>query len=586
MPRTMNRIQAKARVLLCVAFLTGLSFYEFSFAGQPTIKIGVEEGIESEPFVKETVASLESSLAEFPMVFVPIQSALLSQQSGLKGVDFLIVSPEKAALVYQLGQAYSIASEQSDNSEDAVHALSLTLLVPQERISDTGKIGFLNKPSEFQCLFANEILNHSPNFGKQSACLSFNGLDNLLAALKNGEIDAAALQPCALEESKDHQNDIRVLNEKFSPKNRCSISSEGYPDLQFMALNGAPEELRNLVSATLKTVYSGNGGSTWSDPVSLLPVKHLLEKYKVKEYMEAQPLDLPRFIERFYYPLAAVLLLFIFFVVHSFLAEIKVRKQTRKLIKSQLAKEAAERRAREKQSEMEKLERVNIVGQMSSMIAHELKQPLSSITNYLNALTVLIDKEAPDKELLKYSIVKMKESNQRAALIIDHVRSYAKSSKTERHQLNLSSLALKIFRDFEVRTRIDQQMSNIIFEAKVQEDILIDADELEVSLAIYNILKNAVEAVRNRDDAFVSLEISREGDDCRLVVKDNGAPLSEEQKINLESPFRTSKVDGLGLGLAIVKRIMECHAGKIIFECNPAGGLKACLIFPLAQGNK
>lgn len=180
----------------------------------------------------------------------------------------------------------------------------------------------------------------------------------------------------------------------------------------------------------------------------------------------------------------------------------------------------------------------------------------------------------------------MKESNQKAAAIIDHVRSYAKSTKTERHELNLSSLALKIFRDFEVRTRIDQQMSNIAFKATVQEDILIDADELEVSLAIYNILKNAVEAVKSVDDAFVSLEISRDGDDCCLIVKDNGAPLTEEQKINLESPFRTSKTDGLGLGLAIVKRIMESHAGKILFECNPAGGLKACLIFPLAQGDK
>lgn len=73
-------------------------------------------------------------------------------------------------------------------------------------------------------------------------------------------------------------------------------------------------------------------------------------------------------------------------------------------------------------------------------------------------------------------------------------------------------------------------MSNIAFKATVQEDILIDADELEVSLAIYNILKNAVEAVKSVDDAFVSLEISRDGDDCCLIVKDNGAPLTEEQK--------------------------------------------------------
>ena len=100
-------------------------------------------------------------------------------------------------------------------------------------------------------------------------------MDHLLSALKNGEIEAAALKPCALEASNDRLNEIKVLNEKFSPKNHCSVSSEGYPNLQFMAVNGAPAELRDLLTGTLKTVYSGKGGATWSDPVSLLPVKHL-----------------------------------------------------------------------------------------------------------------------------------------------------------------------------------------------------------------------------------------------------------------------------------------------------------------------
>lgn len=578
--------QLKVRVLLRISLLICMGFSSFAFAQQPTIRIGVEEGIEQIPFVAETVSALKESLADFPLHVEPIRFSELQQKESTKNLNFLILSPEKAALIYQLGHAYSIASEQSEISEDASRALSLTLLAASDKKKPAEKIGFEVKPTEFQCLLANEILNQSSAVKKQAVCAAYGSAERLISALKVGEIGAAALPPCELESMKLPLGGIRVVNEKFSSKGHCSVSSEGYPNLQFMAIIGTPRELRSLVSSTLKTIYTEKGNATWTDPVSLLPVRHLLEKYKVKDFMAAQPLNWSRFVERFYYPLAAVVLFFLFFVVHSFLAEMKVRRQTRKLLESQLAKEAAERKAREKQTEMEKLERVNIVGQMSSMIAHELKQPLSSITNYLNALMVLIDKENPDKELLKYSVVKMKESNQRAASIIDHVRSYAKSSKTERHSLNVSSLALKIFRDFEVRTRIDHQMSNITFKADVQEDIFIEADELEVSLAIYNVLKNAVEAVRNVEDASVSLEIRKEGDDCCVIVKDNGAPLTEEQKMNLESPFRTSKIDGLGLGLAIVKRIMESHAGRVLFECSPAGGLKASLIFPAASGNK
>lgn len=80
---------------------------------------------------------------------------------------------------------------------------------------------------------------------------------------------------------------------------------------------------------------------------------------------------------------------------------------------------------------------------MSSMIAHELKQPLTSLENYLNALSLLVQKEPQDKLMMEYSISKMIESNRKAAEIIDHVRQYAKSAKSIRTVINVSTLAAK-----------------------------------------------------------------------------------------------------------------------------------------------
>ena len=105
----MNLFLVTARVLLGTVLLTGLCFLTSSFASQPTIRIGLEEDIESLPFVKETVASLEKSLADYPMVFVPVS------YTHLKKFDF---RKEKVfdAVILQ------------DNSTGPIHPQRLSLI--------------------------------------------------------------------------------------------------------------------------------------------------------------------------------------------------------------------------------------------------------------------------------------------------------------------------------------------------------------------------------------------------------------------------------------------------------------------------
>ncbi|WP_290373167.1 ATP-binding protein [uncultured Parasutterella sp.] len=548
---------------------------------EPTIRIGVSSVVEVDPFVRHTLKELSEAMSDYPLVFEVMPPTQVLSASKKREFDFLIVGPQTMVLLDQLGLAHAIASERSSFSNKADHALALTIV--KHRITpeaDIARVGLIGPVDSVKSTLIKEVLSSKRTLAEKVQVNYFDSLKELIDSFKRGTVDAMALEPCTLEKNLTSLKNVIVIRETVTDIGQCSISQASYPKTQFAVLNGVPADLTDTVAATLKTIFY-NGYSTWVPSVSLLPIRHLLEKHKVKEYLAVQPMSIQHLLDRFFYFIVTIVGVVLLFVIHSFLAEVRVRKQTNKLLEIQHAKEEAERDARDKQSKMESLERLNIVGQMSSMIAHELKQPLTSLENYLNALSLLVRKEPQDKLMMEYSISKMIESNRKAAEIIDHVRQYAKSAKSIRTVINVSTLAAKIFRDFEFRTKIEKKLL-IQFRASIVPNIYVEADELELSLAIYNVLKNALDAVKSRENAQISLEVRSDGSNCMIVVSDNGESLSNEQKENLFNPLRSSKADGIGLGLAIVKRIMEAHAGRLEFNFGREG-LSAILILPMCS---
>lgn len=109
---------------------------------------------------------------------------------------------------------------------------------------------------------------------------------------------------------------------------------------------------------------------------------------------------------------------------------------------------------------------------------------------------------------------------------------------------------------------------------------------LELELAVVNLIRNAVEAVRGVESPRVVLEVSCVGNKVRFEVSDNGPKLSEEKIRALASPISSEKPEGLGLGLSIVKHLVERHLGELVFRSGggAAGdGLAADIILPTAS---
>ena len=100
------------------------------------------------------------------------------------------------------------------------------------------------------------------------------------------------------------------------------------------------------------------------------------------------------------------------------------------------------------------------------------------------------------------------------------------------------------------------------------KDIYYQFDRFQITQAFNNIIKNAVEAVRNIPNPSILINLLENNNQIELTVKDNGVGVDEKKIAKLFEPYFTTKEKGTGLGLSIVKKIIEDHKGMIKIEKN------------------
>jgi len=130
--------------------------------------------------------------------------------------------------------------------------------------------------------------------------------------------------------------------------------------------------------------------------------------------------------------------------------------------------------------------------------------------------------------------------------------------------------------------------SDIEFETELpSHPVPIACDGRQVTQALVNILKNAVESIQGRDgdvpQGRIKVRLTETGETVVVSVEDNGKGLPVEGRDRLTEPYVTTRAKGTGLGLAIVKKVMEEHRGELVLEDREGGGARVKLIFPAGQ---
>ncbi len=584
------------KTAVCCAVCSFLSFN--AIAKDKPIRVGISEFAEYSvnlPIIPATVRLLEDVLGKENVEAKVYSVANLQAAAKAGQVDVILSSAGTyRRLAIEGAGVRDIATVVSTRAKNPNFADGSVFFVKKDR-DDINVIADLKGKTiaaTHQYAFSGwqtalgELLRRNLPYESFFGGVIFKGHDMpfVVTAVENSEVDAGIVRACFLEDMDIDMSQFKILDPMPNAgKIDCIRSTELYPNWTFSTLpSTSPEDSRRIAAALLSMPPIENG-LHWSLATDFRAIDQLFLDLKIGPYEYLKTFSLWRFIHEYSLFFTAALTLMIALILHSATVSRLVRRRTKQLEESLERERALEEETHIAQARYSALQKIGIVGQMSSIIAHELHQPLASISMYCYGLLRRIENGNDDVEKTRQSLEKMAAQTQRASDIVDQVREYSKGRR-ERSAQNVCAIAKLAVESIRKSTRRSQV--EIVYQ-EPKESFWIEANALEIELVVVNLLKNAVDANAGRTGAYVELTIARTERGIRLTVIDNGAPISDEnwESILLHT-VRTTKQQGLGLGLSIVCSIVEDLGGRVIFNRPTDGGLRIDVLLDLLEEHK
>jgi PAS domain S-box-containing protein len=236
-----------------------------------------------------------------------------------------------------------------------------------------------------------------------------------------------------------------------------------------------------------------------------------------------------------------------------------------------LAIERRRAELQERERETLRAEQMAAVAQMATGVAHEIRNPLTSIKMLIQAAGeagAAGGLQRQDIEIIEGEIRRMERS-------LKSFLDYARPPKLERHEFDLRASVMRVFAL--VESRASQQQVELTTDAS-HEPVTVSADPDQIQQLLLNLVLNALDAMPGGGQVAVEIEAPSDGM-LQLRMLDSGPGISPNVSARLFQPFVTSKEAGVGLGLVISRRIAEDHGGSLTAHNRPQGG--ACFVLQI-----
>jgi two-component system sensor histidine kinase TtrS len=541
-----------------------------------------------------TFRAVQKAVAPHPLIVRNLKTVDEIDEAIRKNeADFAVVG----AAVYwrHLNRGFrDIATLVTPEQPDPDHAVG-ALLVTKENAPFTtledlrGTTLGANHPIGFQgyLTLKKELVDRGYDPEKFFRKVIFYGLDPIkrLEALQRGEVDAVSLNVCYLERHIENRNSLLQGLKPVGTKpneSTCAASTDLYPNWSFLIAPNLDNRILVKVANALYTMPENIDGQKWTIASDFRAADNLYKTLKTGPYEYLSRWTLERFWHEYGLWVLLALLSVAFLIFHSYRTQQLVNKRTAEL-RCALHEQKRLREYSEKITrEQEESRRMLTISQISSMVAHELSQPLSSIELYVRGLKVLIGKKvaAGDQNLMNKAADNILERSRAAADIVREVREYAQSRDAAMAEVDLGEIIRKTVSSLVSSGKAEKGTFRL---RGLEEKYPVAGRSLELEIALTNILKNSLEAAEGCK-AKIDIAAGRRGDKVFINITDNHKRLSDEDFERIVRPLRSVKDGGLGLGLSIVRGIVENHLGLIEFE-RLEKGLRVRLSFPLSLRN-
>jgi signal transduction histidine kinase/putative methionine-R-sulfoxide reductase with GAF domain len=223
-------------------------------------------------------------------------------------------------------------------------------------------------------------------------------------------------------------------------------------------------------------------------------------------------------------------------------------------------------------------EKLAALGQLAAGIAHEIRNPLTSINILIHSLRQNISSGESRSEDFKV----IEEEIHRINEIVDQFLRFAKPAPPHLERTEVTS----IFEEILQLLRPQMEKLRISVQKDFRSVPLITIDNEQMKQVILNLLMNSIQAMPEGGQFRLEGEVSKDGQWVELSIRDSGVGIPPEDMDKLFDPFFSTKEGGIGLGLSIAHRIIDQHHGKIEVTSNPNEGTIFTVYLPIDQGQE
>ncbi len=231
--------------------------------------------------------------------------------------------------------------------------------------------------------------------------------------------------------------------------------------------------------------------------------------------------------------------------------------------------------------ELAHLSRVATLSALSSSLAHELRQPLSSILSNAQAGQLVVSHDAPDLVQLRAILADIVSADRRAGAIIESLRTMLRRGEIARQAVSVNESIDELLR----LTRGDLIARGVSVSTLATGDLpAAMTDRVQLQQVVLNLIMNACDAMASNapEDRNITLTTFIAQNEMRIGVLDCGVGLPDDVE-SLFQPFHSTKVGGLGMGLSICRTLVAAHGGRLWAEPRPERGTAFYVALPLAE---
>jgi PAS domain S-box-containing protein len=234
-------------------------------------------------------------------------------------------------------------------------------------------------------------------------------------------------------------------------------------------------------------------------------------------------------------------------------------------------------KVRQLEAELAHINRVSMLGEMAASLAHEIKQPISAAITSANSCVEWLAHEPPNLDRARASAARIDKYGNRAAEIIDRMRSFYRKSPPQRELVDVNGIIHEIL----TLLKGEATRSSISMRTDLSAEVpKIMADRVQLQQVFMNLMLNGIEAM-NDVGGELSVKSELQDGQLQISVSDTGVGLPREKMDHIFSAFFTTKPQGSGMGLAISRSIVESHGGRLWASANAGGGATFHFTLPI-----